>query len=78
MKVRIIDIKSGLKEYNEVSLIRLKSPQVNLLIMEDHLPVIGSITGSVEILDGDNEIMLNNVDGYYMHKKNIFELIIKD
>ena len=78
MKVRVIDYKNGLKEYNKVTIIRITSRNLNLLIMEDHLPMIGEIQGSVEILDGDDQINFNNVDGYFMHKNNTFEMMIKE
>ena len=78
MKVYIVSFEKGLQEYDNVELIRLKSPQVNLLIMEDYMPVLGDITGRVQFLTSEEEVTLDDIDGYYMHKKNEFKLILKE
>ncbi len=46
----VYSFQHGMQEFQNVELVRLKSRQVNLLIMEDHLPLLGDITGTVEIL----------------------------
>ncbi len=78
IKVKLFTVSDGLVEYNNVKLIRIKSDKYNLLIMEDYLPLIGDINGSITIEMNDNVISLDNIIGYYMHKNNVFELIIKD
>lgn len=50
MKVKILNIRKGLKVYNNVSMIKVKSKKYNLSIMEDYLPVIGEVDGDVEII----------------------------
>ena len=74
----VYSFQHGMQEFQNVELVRLKSRQVNLLIMEDHLPLLGDITGTVEILANGEQIVLEDIDGYYMHKKNVFKLILKD
>ncbi|MFR1648131.1 MAG: hypothetical protein ACLSW4_07055 [Clostridia bacterium] len=78
MKVKILNIQKGLKTYDNVSIIKIKSKKYNLSIMEDYLPVIGEINGDVEIISIDNFVKLTNIIGYYMLKHNEFKLFIKE
>ena len=78
MKVKILNIQKGLKTYDNVSIIKIKSKKSNLSIMEDYLPVIGEINGDVEIISIDNFVKLTNIIGYYMLKHNEFKLFIKE
>lgn len=78
MKVKILNIRNGLKSYDNVSIIKIKSKKYNLSIMEDYLPVIGEIDGDVEIIALDNFVKLTNIIGYYMLKHNEFKLFIKE
>lgn len=78
MKVKILNIQKGLKTYENVSIIKIKSKKYNLSIMEDYLPVIGEIDGDVEIISIDNFVKLTNIIGYYMLKHNEFKLFIKE
>lgn len=78
IKAKLFTVTDGLTEYNDVKLIRIKSDKYNLLIMEDYLPIIGDINGSVTIEMNDNVVVKENIIAYYMHKDNTFELIIKE
>ena len=78
MKVKILNIQKGLKTYDNVSIIKIKSKKYNLSIMEDYLPVIGEINGDAEIISIDNFVKLTNIIGYYMLKHNEFKLFIKE
>lgn len=78
MKVKILNIRNGLKSYDNVSMIKIKSKKYNLSIMEDYLPVIGEVDGDIEIIAIDNFVKLTNVIGYYMLKHNEFKLFIKE
>lgn len=78
MKVKILNIQNGLKAYDNVSIIKIKSKKYNLSIMEDYLPVIGEVDGDVEIIALDNFVKLTNIIGYYMLKHNEFKLFIKE
>jgi len=73
----VVDSIDGLKQYENIRMIRVKSRDYNLLIMEDYLPVIGEIDGFVEIIFDDETIKLTDIHGYYMHKKNKFSLLIE-
>ena len=62
MKVRIFDLTMGLTEYEEVKVIRIISKNYNLLIMQDYLPILGEIEGSVDIKNEEIELnFLHNV-----------------
>lgn len=78
MKVKILNIKNGLKTYDNVSMIKIKSKKYNLSIMEDYLPVIGEVDGDVEIIAINDFVKLTNIIGYYMLKHNEFKLFIKE
>lgn len=73
----VVDSIDGLHQYENIRMIRVKSRDYNLLIMEDYLPVIGEIDGFVEIIFDDSTIKLEDIHGYYMHKKNKFSLLIE-
>ena len=75
---RVISMKDGLKEIAGVSLIRIKSREYNLLVMEDYMPVIGEIDGSVTILSGDGEYKAEGIKGFFSHRKNKFSLMISE
>lgn len=78
IKVKVLNIKNGLVEYDNVKIVKVKSKKYSIAIMEDYLPVIGEIEGEVEIITIDNIIRFKNIIGYYMHKHNQFKLFIKE
>lgn len=78
MSVKLLNIRTGLKEYNDVKFIKIKSKDYNLLIMQDYLPIIGEIEGDVKIELVSDSVELKNIKGYFMNKKNQFNLFIKD
>lgn len=75
--VNILNLKEGLKEYDDVKHIKIKSKTYNLIIMKDYLPIIGEIEGNVEIERVGENIKLDNIVGYYVHKHNQFDLFLK-
>ncbi len=75
---RVISMKDGLKEITGVSMIRIKSREYNLLIMEDYMPVIGEIEGNVTIVSGDGEHKEEDIKGFFSHRKNMFSLMISE
>lgn len=72
--VQLLDIDGDVKLYNNVKFIKIKSEKYNLIIMEDYLPIIGELEGMIEIDFGDENLKLDNVKGYFMHKHNKFNL----
>lgn len=78
MEVRVSSFENGLEVYHNVQLIRVKSAKYNLLIMEDYLPVIGQIDGSVSFVGEEKEYSIENIQGFFCHKHNVFSLLIKE
>lgn len=77
MKVRVFSL-DGLKEYDNVKIVRIVSSDYNLLIMKDYLPIIGEIEGSVDIKSDNEEINLKNIKAFYMNSNNEFNLMIRE
>ena len=78
IKVKIFDLEKGLTEYEHIKVIRIVSKDYNLLIMEDYLPIIGEIDGSVDIKGEDIDISFPNIKAFYMNSGNVFNLMIKE
>ena len=78
IKVRIFDLKKGLVEYENIKIIRIISKNYNLLIMQDYLPILGEIEGSVDIKNEDIELNYKNIKAFYMNSSNVFNLMIKE
>ena len=78
MKVRIFNLERGLVEYEHVKIIRIISKNYNLLVMQDYLPMLGEIEGSVDIKNEDIEINYKNIKAFYMNSGNVFNLMIKE
>lgn len=78
ISVKLLNINKGLIEYDDVKFIKIKSKYYNLIIMQDYLPIIGEIEGSVKLELINETVELNNIKGYFMNKKNQFKLFIKE
>ena len=78
MKVRIFDLDKGLIEYENIKIIRIISKNYNLLIMQDYLPILGEIDGSVDIKNEEIELNYKNIKAFYMNSNNVFNLMIKE
>ncbi|MGL5972258.1 MAG: hypothetical protein ACRCZK_00770 [Oscillospiraceae bacterium] len=78
MVVKIFSYENALQIHEDILLIRIKSKNSSFLIMEDYLPIIGEIDGDISFADNKNENSLKDVRGYYVHRKNTFELILKN
>ena len=78
MKVRIFDLSKGLVEYENIKVIRIVSTDYNLLVMEDYVPMLGEIDGSVDIKSEDIEINYKSIKAFYMNSGNVFNLMIKE
>jgi len=77
-KVRIFDLDKGLTEYEHIKAVRMVSKEYNLLIMEDYLPIIGEIEGSIDIKGEDIDLKFPNIKAFYMNSNNVFNLMIKE
>ncbi len=75
--VKVFTLKNGLECFGEVSIVRIKSKDYNLLVMKDYMPIIGEIDGNLEIEGVDINKEYKNIKGYYMHYDNTFNIIIE-
>ena len=78
IEVIVISFQNGYQIYHNVKLIRLKSKTYNLLIMIDYMPIVGEIDGDISIISDKEEIRLENFQGFYVMKNNVFKLLIKE
>lgn len=78
IKVRIFDMAHGLREYEDIKIIRIISKDYNLLIMKDYLPIIGEIEGSVDIKNDSINMSFKDIKAFYMNSDNVFNLMIKE
>lgn len=78
MTARVVSLDKGVEEYKGVSVIHIKSRYYNLLIMEGYTPSIGEIEGTVTIVSDTESVRLENIRGFYLHKKNVFRVMIRE
>lgn len=78
IQVRVVDFPNGLRVYDDVQMARIVSNGYNLLVMADHVPVIGEIKGSVELVLRDDIKNFDNIEAFYMHRANVLSILIKD
>ena len=78
MKVRIFNLDRGLVEYEHIKVIRIISKNYNLLVMQDYLPMLGEIEGSVDIKNEEIEVNYKHIKAFYMNSNNVFNLMIKE
>ena len=78
IKAKIVSIEKGLQEYEEIEMIRVKSSDHTLLILENYMPLLGRLDGYVELVFEDKTLRFNDIPGYYMHKKNEFSLLVQE
>lgn len=78
MEVHVFSFENGLQVYHNIDLIRVKSTKYNLLIMKGYMPVIGEIHGNVSFTGEEHDIALDNIQGFFCHKHNVFSLLVKE
>lgn len=78
MRVKVLNIKDGLKLYQDVHCIRINHQSEKLIIMKDYMPIIGEVNGEVIIEMKDETVKLSNIIGYYMNYQNQFNLFLKE
>lgn len=76
MIVKIFTLKKGLRKLEDVSAIRIKSKDYNLLILKDYIAIMGRISGDFSIEVNDDIIEYKDVDAYYVNSNNEFNVII--
>ena len=78
IKVKVFDIRNGMRVYDNIKIIRIISKDYNLLIMKDYLPIIGEIEGSVDIKNDVVNESFKNIKAFYMNSDNVFNLMIEE
>ena len=78
IKVKVFDIRNGMRVYDDIKIIRIISKDYNLLIMKDYLPIIGEIEGSVDIKNDVINESFKDIKAFYMNSDNVFNLMIKE
>ena len=78
MIVFVSDFANGLRVFRDVKLIRVKSSDYSLLIMEDYFPILGQVNGRIEFLSEGKLVDLGKLKGFYVHRDNEFSLLIKE
>lgn len=78
IKVKVFDIRNGMRVYDNIKIIRIISKDYNLLIMKDYLSIIGEIEGSVDIKNDVVNESFKNIKAFYMNSDNVFNLMIKE
>lgn len=76
--VQLLNIAGDVKQYDDVKFIKIRSQKYNLIIMKDYLPIIGEIQGEIQIGREKEDINMEKVRGYFMHKHNKFNLFYSD
>ena len=77
MIVNVYTFKDGIQTFNEVTAIRIKSKDYNLLILKDYLAIVGEIDGDIEIETVDGKTINEKVKAYYLNNSNVFNLLIE-
>ena len=78
IKAKIVCIEKGLQEFEDIEMIRVKSSDHTLLILKNYMPLLGRLDGYVELVFEDKTLRFNDLQGYYMHKKNEFSLLVQE
>ena len=77
IQVRISDFEHGLRVFDDVQIVRIVSNNYNLLVMNDFVPSVGMINGTVEIVSSEDIETINDIRAFYLHKGNVFSLLIE-
>ena len=46
--------------------------------MQDYMPIIGEIEGSIDIKGETTDLNIEELEAYYVHHDNVFNLMIKE
>lgn len=78
INARIIDADSGLTVLSGVYAVRIHSKHFYALIMNDYLPTLGQVKGSVIFLNDEGEHIYSGICGFYKHQHNEFTLLVEE
>lgn len=76
--VKIFSLSKGLEVLENITVIRIKSHDYNLLVMPDYMPLLGEVEGNIDFEGVDNSLKLENINGYYMNSSNEFSLLLRE
>lgn len=77
MSATVLSFEGGYVLLEDLRAIRIKSKEYNIMIMEDYMPVIGEVNGDVTFMGDDFREDYNGIQGFYVHKNNKFQLLLK-
>ena len=72
MIVKIFTLKKGLRKLEDVSAIRIKSKDYNLLILKDYIAIMGRITGEFSIEVNDDIIGIGKIRNNLLKREVIY------
>ena len=78
ISVRVVDTEHGVREYENVKMVHVKSRYYNILIIEGYTSSIGEVDGEVTITSASEQKHFSQVKGFYLHKNNCFHLLIRE
>ena len=79
LKANVISLERGYQHIDNLRAIRIISEDYNILIMDDYVPLIGEVVGSVTFVGKDgNMVDLTRIHGFYRHSKNEFSLLLEN
>ena len=76
IQVLISYYKHGHRVFDDVQMVRIVSKDYTLLVMNDYMPSVGLVEGSVDIIQNENIQTLKNIHAYYLNRKNVFTLLV--
>ena len=78
IRASIISLKDGYTHLENLKAIRIISTNYNILIMDDYVPIIGEVKGSIAFESKDGTVKaFQNVHGYYRHCRNEFSFMME-
>lgn len=78
LKATIISLKDGYTHLEDLRSITIVSKGYNIMIMEDYVPLIGEVDGSVSFTAKNGEkTEFSSVHGYYRHCRNEFSFMME-
>lgn len=78
IQVRMVGFANGLTTYENVQLVRIISEKYSILIMAGHVPVIGQLSGDIEIVLKNEVKHIENIEAFYMHRADMLSILIRD
>jgi hypothetical protein len=78
MQVQVSSLRDGLQIITGVCIVRVRSKDSKLLIMEDYMSIIGEIDGGVDFIGKDFVRSLNDVKGFFCHEHNVFFFLLRE